>query len=460
MEEKQKVSILVVPFPAQGHLNQLLHFSLLLSSRGFPVHYASTPTHVLQAKSRVQGWNPSSLHSIHFHSLPIPPFPNPPPDQNSIIKFPSHLFPAFKAFINIRAPLSSLLQTLSSASTRLVIVHDPLSSFAGKEAESLPNAESYTFQCLAAFYRLTFPQVSESFAELLRAHDLVLPARDSVRTEEAVEFVKRSYYGNEKTESGTIINTCMKLEGEFLELLRHESDFVGKKIFAVGPVNPIAIPEGGHRHECLDWLDKQPVGSVLYLSFGSTTMLSENEVEQLAIGLVQSRQRFIWVLKSADRGNIFAEEAKETSSKLPPGFGKEVEGRGIVIRDWAPQLDILAHKSTGLFMSHCGWNSCLESLSMGVPIAAWPMHSDQPVNAFFVTKYLKVGVMVREWDRREELVMAKDIVEAINKIMVYDEGKEIKQRINALGEAVRAAVSDGGVSNTALESFIAHITRC
>ncbi|XP_072962557.1 zeatin O-glucosyltransferase-like [Typha angustifolia] len=256
-----------------------------------------------------------------------------------------------------------------------------------------------------------------------------------------------------------IINTCKKLEGEFLELRRQELDYIGKKLFAIGPINPVVIRGGGHRHECLNWLDKQSDGSVLYLSFGSTTTPSEDQVEQLAIGIVQSRQRFIWVLRSADRGNIFAEEAKETGYKLPAGFDNEVEGRGIVIRDWAPQLDILAHKSTGLFMSHCGWNSCMESLSMGVPIAAWPEHSDQPVNALFVTKYLKVGVMVREWDRREEIVAAKDIEEAINKVLVYDEGKEIKQRARDLGEAVRGEVMDGGSSRAELDLFIDHITR-
>ncbi|XP_072962965.1 cis-zeatin O-glucosyltransferase 1-like [Typha angustifolia] len=459
MEEKQKVSILVVPFPAQGHLNQLLHFSLLLSSRGFPVHYATAPTHVLQAKSRLQGWNPSSLHAIHFHSLPIPPFPTPPPDHNSTIKFPSHLQPTFEAFLHIRAPLSSLLQTLSSASTRLVIVHDSLSSFAGKEAESLPNTESYNFQCLSALYGLTFPQISESTAKLLRAHDWVLPAKDSCITEEFLDFADRNSHNNNERDFGMIINTCKKLEGEFLELRRQELDYIGKKLFAIGPINPVVIRGGGHRHECLNWLDKQPDGSVLYLSFGSTTTPSEDQVEQLAIGIVQSRQRFIWVLRSADRGNIFAEEAKVTGYKLPAGFDKEVEGRGIVIRDWAPQLDILAHKSTGLFMSHCGWNSCMESLSMGVPIAAWPMHSDQPVNALFVTKYLKVGVMVREWDRREEIVAAKDIEEAINKVLVYDEGKEIKQRARDLGDAVRGEVMDGGSSRAELDLFIDHITR-
>ena len=71
---------------------------------------------------------------------------------------------------------------------------------------------------------------------------------------------------------------------------------------------------------------------------------------------------------------------------------ERTKGKGMVVREWVPQVKILGHPSTGGFMSHCGWNSCVESISMGVPIAAWPMHADQPFNAVLITKVLKVGV--------------------------------------------------------------------
>jgi len=66
------------------------------------------------------------------------------------------------------------------------------------------------------------------------------------------------------------------------------------------------------------------------------------------------------------------------------------------VRGWAPQLEILSHSSMAVYMSHCGWNSCMESLSMGVPVMVWPMHSDQPWNAVLLTEILKVGILVRE----------------------------------------------------------------
>ncbi|PHU16716.1 putative cis-zeatin O-glucosyltransferase [Capsicum chinense] len=110
----------------------------------------------------------------------------------------------------------------------------------------------------------------------------------------------------------------------------------------------------------------------------------------LAIGLEKSLQKFIWVLRDADRGDVFTSEGRKV--QLPEGYEERIKGRGII---GAAQLEILAHSSTDGFMSHCGWNSCMESMSFGVPIAARPMHSDQPRNSQLVTKYLKIGLIVR-----------------------------------------------------------------
>ncbi|GMN75466.1 hypothetical protein TIFTF001_056694 [Ficus carica] len=130
----------------------------------------------------------------------------------------------------------------------------------------------------------------------------------------------------------------------------------------------------------------------------------------------------------------------------------------MVVRDWAPQLDILGHSSTGGFMSHCGWNSCLESMSLGVPIAAWPMHSDQPVNAVLITEVLKVGVLVRNWTLNDELVNSSVISEVVKKLMDSEEGDQVRKRTEKFGNELREATADGGVSRIELDSFIAHIS--
>ncbi|KAL4190718.1 hypothetical protein AMTRI_Chr07g77050 [Amborella trichopoda] len=129
---------------------------------------------------------------------------------------------------------------------------------------------------------------------------------------------------------------------------------------------------------------------------GTTVSMCAAEVRELAQGLEAIGHPFLWVLRYADKGNIFAGGEAEDTPGLPEGYEKRVRGRGLIVRDWAPQLKILRHPSTGGFMTHCGWNSCMESISMGVPMVAWPMHSDQPVNAQLVTGVLGVGVAVKE----------------------------------------------------------------
>ena len=115
------------------------------------------------------------------------------------------------------------------------------------------------------------------------------------------------------------------------------------------------------------------------------------------------------MLRDADKGDIF--DGNETKRyELPNGFEERIKGIGLIVRDWAPQLEILSHTSTGGFMSHCGWNSCLESITMGVPIASWPMHSDQPRNTVLITQVLKVGLVVKDWAQRNALVTASVVV--------------------------------------------------
>ncbi|KAJ6835110.1 cis-zeatin O-glucosyltransferase 2 [Iris pallida] len=469
MTQSQEVAIVVVPFPAQGHLNQLLHFSLnLLGSlgrgRNFSVHYVSSPTHIRQARHRIHGRDAESIKKLHFHDLPIPSFPVPPPDANSTFKFPSHLIPTFDASMHMQAPLAELLRSLSAASRRLVVVHDVLMSYAGHAVASVDNAESYAFHCTPAFYGLSlmWEEGERPATDLSReVLDVISTRLDGCYPGEFWEHVDRSTFDTPK-QAGLLVNTCRAIEGEFLDLIAGGYVPDGERLFAVGPVNPVAAYErlgDKKRHKCLDWLDRQPTATVVFVSFGSTTTISDGQIEQLAIGLRRSGQRFIWVVRDADRGDIFVEGGRPRERRLPEGFEEEVEGRGIVVRGWAPQLDILSHPSRGAFVSHCGWNSCMESLSLGVPIIGWPMHSDQPRNAIMAESYLKVGVTVRDWDDRDRVVSAAEIEEAIEKVMVLDEGKEVRERAKALGEAIRLAVSDGGSSRTDMDLFIARITR-
>lgn len=264
-------------------------------------------------------------------------------------------------------------------------------------------------------------------------------------------------------DSGNIYNTSKVIEEKFINLLEKEPIKRNKTQWAIGPFNPVKINNNklSIGHKCLSWLDEQSPKSVIFISFGTTTSLKDEQIKELCIGLGKSGIKFIWALRDADKGDIFSGEVRKI--ELPKGYEERNKKNGIIVRDWAPQLEILGHLSIGAFMSHCGWNSCLESLSMGVPIIAWPMHSDQPRNSILITKFLKVGInILNNWEySRNEVVKSNIIEQVIVTLMLNNniEGTEIRRRAVELGAAIRRSVVEGGVTRKELDSFIAHITR-
>nr|AQQ16698.1 UDP-glycosyltransferase g30575 [Nicotiana attenuata] len=437
--KKDEVAIIMVPFPAQGHLNQLLQLSCLISSYDLPVYYVGSATHNRQARVRANALNPSDIAKIHFHDLPTPEFASPEPDFNSSSKFPAHLQPSWDACMLLREPIASFFRDISSKSRRVVVVHDSLMSYNVQDVKSFPNVESYVYNCISVFTLYCLICITRGLSVQLEEELLKkLPSLEGIMTDEIREF-----------------GASQKPYMEIGSGVRSEQN---KKQWAIGPILPTKLDHISNGNNiCLDWLNKQPPRSVLYISFGTTTSFPYREIKELAMGLEQSKQKFIWVLRDANRGDIFTGEARKV--ELPEGFEERVKEVGLVVRDWAPQPEILAHSSTGGFMSHCGWNSCIESITMGVPIAAWPMHSDQPKNGFLVTEILKIGMLVREWGKRDELVTASTIENVVRKLMASEEGDVIRKRAEELGEAVRRSTEKGGASRKELDSFIAHITR-
>ncbi|KAI3471700.1 hypothetical protein Pfo_028350 [Paulownia fortunei] len=457
-----KLVVVMVPLPAQGHLNQLLQLSRLIAAYNVPVHYVCTATHNHQAKLRVHGWDPLAAANVHFHEFPILEFQSPSLNPNAANKFPSHLQPLFNAASHLRQPLTELLYSLSHTAHRVIVIHDSLMSSVVQEVVSIPNAESYIFHSVSAFaiFWYFWEGLEKPFPVEEEIQEQV-PSLEDCFTSEFMEFIvsEQKYID---LSSGCLYNTCRVVEGKYMDLIEKMSEDENKKHWAIGPFNPLEMTEkkpDGKRHECLKWLEKQEPKSVLFVSFGTTTSLPDEQIKELATGLEESEVKFIWVLRDADRGDFGASDHETRKAELPKGFEARVKERGIVVRDWAPQLEILGHVATGGFLSHCGWNSCMESISMGVPIAAWPMHSDQPRNAVLMTKLLKIGLVVKDWAERDKTVTSSTISGALKRLMGSEGGEEIRRRAEELGGAVRRAVADGGITRLEMESFIAHIGR-
>ncbi|KAJ9543879.1 hypothetical protein OSB04_023586 [Centaurea solstitialis] len=459
--ENNEVVVVMVPFVAQGHLNQLLHLSRLLSAYNLPIHIVTTTTHNRQAKLRIHGWNPISTANIHYHEYQIPQFESPPPDPNASTKFPTHLIPSFTASSHLREPFAKLLATISPTARRVIVIHDYMMSTVVQDVVSFENTESYVFHCASAFTTFSYfwEGKGRPFLDDVESHMQLtkIPNFGEAVPADFLESIIMSNYVCNTFNSGNLHDTCKVIDHKFIDFLAKEGIYGSSKQWAMGPFNPVSITDDEHpskRHMVLEWLDKQSKNSVIYVSFGTTTSLSDKQIQELAIGLENSEQNFIWVLRDADKGDIFKGDVRRI--ELPKGFEERVKGRGLVVREWAPQLEILAHPATGGFMTHCGWNSSMESITMGVPMVAWPMHSDQPRNATLITEVIKTGISVKDWEDDHEVVTSSLIEKSIKKLMGSD---EISKRADKLGEDVRRSVEKGGVTRMEIDSFVAHITR-
>ena len=217
MESDSGVAVVTVPFPAQGHLNQLLRLSLLLASRGLPVHFAAPEPHLREARARLHGWGSGGaadsllLSTVRFRALEVPAHESPAPDPAS--PFPAHMLPLFEAFCAAaRAPLGALLEELSATHRRVVVLHDRMAAFAAGEAARLPNGEALRVHCLTASYNVGWADLGHA---LLRDHGLVFHPPDTRATKEFVALAKRM--GQERRRApgaGMVVNTCRALEGD------------------------------------------------------------------------------------------------------------------------------------------------------------------------------------------------------------------------------------------------------
>ena len=246
-----------------------------------------------------------------------------------------------------------------------------------------------------------------------------------------------------RTSSAIIWNTIDCLEQSILEQINQQSQV---PIFPIGPLHmlsPVVSSTSVIKEDkaCISWLDKQPHKSVIYVSsLGSIASLSEKEACETAWGLANSGQRFLWVIRP---GSI---QGLDWIELLPEGFHNAVGERGCIVR-WAPQKEVLAHRAVGGFWSHCGWNSTLESLAEGVPMICWPCFGDQRVNARYVSHVWRVGLELEELERGE-------IERAIRRLILDDEGNEMRARAKEFKDKFEVSAKKGGSSYESLNELV------
>ncbi|KAK6784649.1 hypothetical protein RDI58_018104 [Solanum bulbocastanum] len=260
---------------------------------------------------------------------------------------------------------------------------------------------------------------------------------------------------------GIVINTFAELEPFALQSL---SD---AKI--APPLYPIHAVFNSHDNDkkqetesIVEWLDDQPNSSVVFLCFGTMGSFEPEQVKEIAIALERSGHQFLWSLRRPPpKGKIEMPSNYDNSEEvLPEGFLERTKGIGKVV-GWAPQVTVLSHRAVGVFVSHCGWNSTMESVCCGVPIAAWPLYAEQQMNAFLLVKELGLAVEIRmdyvkdfEGKNPVDIVGAEEIECAIQKLMGNGEENEVRKRVKEMQEKSRKAMEEGGSSYTSLRLLI------
>ncbi|OMO84288.1 UDP-glucuronosyl/UDP-glucosyltransferase [Corchorus olitorius] len=249
---------------------------------------------------------------------------------------------------------------------------------------------------------------------------------------------------------GILVNSWDELEPITLKALKEDKKV---PIYPIGPiVRPIDQQPGLGHDRVLNWLDKQPNGSVIYVSFGSGGTLSAQHVIELAWGLDHSQQRFVWVVRPPTEndasGSFFTagNGSDGTPDYVPDGFFTRTQDRGLVVPMWAPQVEVLSHPSIGGFLTHGGWNSVMESIVNGVPMIAWPLYAEQKMNAAMLTE--EIGASIRA--KAAEVVGREEIESMVRRILVDKEGEPIRNRVKELKNSATKALSKGGCSSNSL----------
>ncbi|KAF8675359.1 hypothetical protein HU200_047723 [Digitaria exilis] len=446
--------LVFVPFLARSHFTPLAAKAAAAAASSGD-HGAVTTTASIVTTPHFAALAPPSV-PVHVAELHCPggheDFSLLPEDASSSSSAPAAFFAAAEAAL---APaLASALR--AHRGRPLAVVSDAVLYWAPRVARECGGVPHVTFHTIGAFAAAAMVAVHLHRPEVVLPDPFVIPGgfprsvklRRAHVNEEALAHLPL-FRAAEAESSAVAFNTFSALEDDFAAYYQNNLAGRPKKVFLVGPTRSastvssgdVTITGGEERDPILQWLDSREAGSVVYVCFGSTCSLGESQLGELGAGLRASGRPFLWVIPSHGGGAMAREEERASS------HGMVVAGR------WAPQAEILAHRAVGGFVTHCGWNSAMEAVANGVPVATWPLRAEQFVNEAFLVDVLRVGVRVREEEDLEAVVPADAVARAVWRLMggggQGEEEVEVaarRARAWELAAAARAAVAEGGSS--------------
>lgn len=470
----------VVPFPGQGHVNPLMHFAKLLAARGFFVTFINTDW-MEQKIFKAPNDSAAVSHQLQQQGLQIRFLSVPdglPPDHPRIQAVDEY----FLATQKLGPAIVRLLQSAANEAPPITcIVTDCFMACTHQVATSLavPRVVFWTY-CASAAIALA------SSRTLMEKGYIPINVKEARRPENLITCLPGNIPPLRPTDLQTFFRVQDTADSMFQRMMyeseiQNKADYVLINVFeelegpqaAAGlskgypalPIGPVFLPEflqatkssvsvatslWEEDLECLQWLQTKAPSSVLYVSFGSIAVMSMAQLQELALGLEASQQPFLWVVRP--------DIAEGKPAVLPEGFTERIGDRGRIVQ-WAPQLKVLAHPSVGGFLTHNGWNSTSESISMGVPMIGWPLWAEQFHNCRFCKEIWKIGMDFESRVEDENAMVSREEVEKVVRAMMEGpQGKELRNNAARLKEAATKAVMPGGSSYRNLDKFTRDMT--
>jgi hypothetical protein len=466
--------VAMLPFMGKGHAMPMLHLTRLLLHRGLAsaVTVLATPREAPFIRAAVAGVPGAAVLEL--------PFPSSYSGPQSMEELPSasdsHFLDLISATAALRPAFADALAQLRPRPD--LLVHDGFLPWAKDAADGLgvPRLVSHgmgAFSCyatLAVLIQKPHARVSSPWEPFevdglpglqLTTADLSPPFDDLEPAGRHWDFICESGVAMNSSR-GTILNSFHELESLYIDKMNQLENSP-----AMWPVGPLCLAAEPAVQTNLDadlagWLDSRLAMNrpVLYVAFGSQANLSRAQLEEIAAGLDRSGVDFLWVVRSKW---FYGEDPVEVEGR----FGD----RGKVEQRFVDQLGVLRHKAIRGFFSHCGWNSVTESISMGVPILAFPLAAEQKMNAKFVVDVLGAGLRV--WPSRRgdggggdgdgsegagELVASQDIGALARELILGERGKHAAARAAELAASARTAMDAGGSSYENLELMVRAVT--
>ncbi|VFQ83576.1 unnamed protein product [Cuscuta campestris] len=468
------VHVVMVPAPLQGHLTPFVHLALKLASRGFTVTFLNTHATHSKLIGSAAGNNSSDIFSdardrsgldIRYAIIGdgLPPGSDHGINEDMFIHGLIHVFSAhvddfigsLRRNSEVNPPVSCLLADSFFVWPSAVARKHGLVNVSFWTQSALAFTMYFHRELLSAHGHLG-PQDNDGEDEVID----YIPGVEAIKTRDIPSHLQDSqpwtlmntyvFKSLEDAVKADIIvsNTVLELESSAITALQQKKPFhpVGP-VFRDDVVRKTGVPTSfwPESTDCRPWLDARPENSVLYVSFGSLASVDKHAIREIARGLALSGASFLWAI----RGDIMGSSA-DGPDLFPAGFGRETKGRGLVV-PWCNQTEVLSHRATGGFLTHCGWNSVLESVWWEVPMLCFPLFTDQPANRRFVVEDWNVGINLCDG----KAVEREEVRGKVKLLMSMGETREgLGEKVRLAKEKLQRAVCANGSSEKHLEAFM------